>query len=207
VLVEKAIADLMILFATVDPIGTLAMFVGLTSRASPRERLGIAVKAVGFGGLVLLAFIVLGQLLLQTLGVRLESFQLAGGLIFLLFGIQMVFGTGSASNSGSPEPDHDVAIFPLAVPSIASPGSILAVVLLTDNSLYTIPEQVVTAGLLLLVLAVTLCGLLLATPIFRVLGRSGANLLVRVLGLILASLAVEMILEAVLAIASQMPSA
>ncbi|RUL88322.1 MarC family protein [Tautonia sociabilis] len=194
----------MILIATVDPIGTLAMFVGLTARCSARERVAIAVRAVGFGGLVLLAFIVLGQLLLQAIGVRLESFQLAGGLIFLLFGIQMVFGSGSTSGSAAPEPDHDLAIFPLAVPSIASPGSILAVVVLTDNHLYTIRQQMVTAALLLLVLAATLCGLLLSTPIFRVLGRSGASLLVRVLGLILSSLAVEMILEAGQTILSQM---
>ncbi len=195
---EKALADLMILLATIDPIGTLAMFVGLTARATARQRAAIAVRAVGFAGLVLLAFLVLGQLLLQGLGIRLESFQLAGGLIFLLFGIQMVFGPGGHA---APEPDHDVAIFPLAVPSIASPGSILAVVVLTDNNRFAFREQAVTAGLLVLVLALTLGGLLLAAPIHRVLGRAGANLLVRVLGLILASLAIEMLLDAALALA------
>ena len=140
------------------------------------------------------------------LGIRLVSFQLAGGLIFLLFGIQMVFGTGAAAPSSSAEPEagHDVAMFPLAVPSIASPGSILAVVLLTDNSRNTIAQQAATTGAFFLVLGITLGILLLANPIHRLIGQAGSNLLVRVLGLILSSLAVEMILEAVFKLAVEL---
>ncbi len=193
---DHLMSQFLILVATIDPFGTLAMFVGLTSGVTPPERRRIAVRCVVAATVILLGFIVAGQLLLDALSVRIESFELAGGLIFLLFGIQMVFGTGAAGHA-RPEPDHDVAMFPLAVPSIASPGSILAVVILTDNGKFTIAEQAVTAALLLGVMGLTLSILLLAGPIHRMLGRAGANLMVRVLGLVLSSLAVEMILEAV----------
>jgi multiple antibiotic resistance protein len=144
---------------------------------------------------VLLGFLVAGQVLLAALGVRLASFQLAGGAILFLLGLQMVFGTGVAS--GTPEPDHDVAVFPLAMPSIASPGSIMAVVLLTDNHRHSIAQQAVTALILLLVLVVTAIVLLLAHPIDRLLGRTGESVLIRIMGLLLAALAAEQIVAAV----------
>ena len=143
-----------------------------------------------------MGFIVVGQLFLASVGIQLASFALAGGIIFFLFGLQMVFGTGAASSGGTREEGHDVAVFPLAVPSIASPGSILAAVMLTDNREYSILEQAVTTCLLLAVLGITLFVLLQASKIHAWLGNAGSNLLVRVMGLVLAALAVEMILEA-----------
>jgi multiple antibiotic resistance protein len=140
--------------------------------------------------------IVLGQVLLGSLGIRLASFQLAGGIIFFLFGVQMVFGFGAAAPSPGGEPGHDVAVFPLAVPSIASPGSILAVVILTDNREFSIAEQAITTLILLGVLGLTLILLLQANRVHRLIGDAGSTLLVRLLGLVLAALAVEMILGA-----------
>ena len=91
------------------------------------------------------------------------------------------------------EPDRDPTIFPLALPAIAGPGSIMAIVLLTDNHRQSLLEQAVTGVMLVVVLLITLLVLLFATPIHRVLGQSGVNLLSRVMGLILAALAAEQI--------------
>jgi len=201
---EELVSAFLIFLATIDPIGTLALFVGLTADASAAERRRIAFRCIGISAATLLAFVVVGQLLLGALGVRLVAFQLAGGIIFFLFGLQMVFGSGAGAPPVSREPDHDIAVFPLAVPSIASPGSILAAVVLTDNSVHSIPEQAVTAALLLGVLGLTLAILLAANPIHRFIGRAGANLLVRVLGLVLASLAVEMVIEALFEIIGEL---
>ena len=145
---------------------------------------------------MLILFIIVGQLVLGWLGIRFESFQLAGGMIFFLFGVQMIFGTGAAAPQSSQNPDQDVAIYPLAVPSIASPGAILACVALTDNRHFSILQQATTAALLLVVLAITLVVLLQADRVYRTIGLSGCTLLVRVLGLVLAALAVEMTVEA-----------
>jgi multiple antibiotic resistance protein len=200
---DKIVNDFFIFLATVDPVSTLAIFVALTAKVSPQERTRVALRCVVLSALILLGFVVVGQILLDALGVRLVSFRLAGGLIFFLFGIQMVFGSGAAASTEPPEPDHDIAVFPLAVPSIASPGSILAAVVLTDNDLYSLSQQAVTTGLLLVVLALTLVILLAANPIYRVIGKGGANLLARVLGLVLAALATEMVLGAVLQLARE----
>jgi len=193
---EKLIGDLLIFLATIDPIGTLALFVGLTGDISAAERSRLALRSVGISAAVLVTFIVIGQVVLAGLGIRLESFQFAGGIIFFLFGLQMVFGSGSLAATPASDDHHDVAVFPLAVPSIASPGAILACVVLTDNNEFSLLEQSKTCGVLLVVLVGTLLVLLQADRVFRLIGKSGCALLVRVLGLVLASLAVEMTVEA-----------
>ncbi len=191
------VGPFLFLLTTIDPIGTLTLFVGLTSHATPAERRRIALRATFYSAIVLVGFILVGQIVLGELGVRLEAFQLAGGLIFFLFGVQMVFGIGAAGIQASGEAGHDVAVFPIAVPSIASPGSILAVVLLTDNREFTIAQQATTTMLLAVVLAITYAGMLLGNRVYGLIGNAGASLLVRVMGLLLTSLAVEMVLEAV----------
>jgi multiple antibiotic resistance protein len=195
---EQAVRDFLMLFATIDPVGSLAIFVAVTTAAAPAEKRRIAFRAVGYAAIVLIAFLIAGESVLGALGVRLVSFQLAGGVILFLIGLQMVFGTGVADETGgSAEPGHDVAVFPLALPAIASPGAIMAVVLLTDNHRQSFAQQALTGGVLLFVLALTLVLLLLAAPIYRFIGRTGANVLVRVIGLILAALATEQIVTAV----------
>lgn len=204
---EKISSEFLIFLATIDPVSTLALFVGLTASVSAQERSKIALRSIAYSAAILVAFIVLGQLLLGSLGIRLASFQLAGGIIFFLFGVQMVFGSGAAAPNAGAEPGHDVAVFPLAVPSIASPGAILAAVILTDNREFSIAEQAITTGLLLAVLGLTLVLLLQANRVFALLGKAGATLLVRVLGLVLAALAVEMVIEAGTDILQEMSTA
>lgn len=193
---EEYASQFLVFLATIDPVGTLALFVGLTAAAPAQDRAKIALRSVGYSAAILVAFIILGQLLLGSLGIRLASFQLAGGIIFFLFGVQMVFGAGAAAPNASAEADHDIAIFPLAVPSMASPGAILAAVVLTDNREFSFVEQAVSTLLLLGVLGITLVVLLQANRIYGLIGSAGSTLLVRVLGLVLAALAVEMVIEA-----------
>jgi len=140
---------------------------------------------------------VLGELFLGSLGIRLPPLQLAGGIVFFLFGVQTVFGRGATSPVPTPERGHGIAIFPLAVPPIASPAAILAAVALSDNRRFSLAEQAVSTALLLAVLGLTLILLLQASRIHAWIGNAGANLLVRILGLVFAALATEMVLDAV----------
>lgn len=188
--------EFLLLIATIDPIGTLSIFVGVTRRSAKEDRPRIALKATLIGGAVLLAFLILGQFILGALNIRLESFQLAGGIILFLLGLQMVFGVGPAVEPPKPEAGHDVAVFPLAIPSIASPGSILAIVILTDNHRYTILEQGVTALILAVVLGLTYVLMLLANPIHRLIGDTGGMIIVKVMGLLLCALAAENCVDA-----------
>lgn len=193
---EKIVRDALILWATIDPIGTLAIFAALASKQDPSQRRKTAVKAIVYSGAVLLGSIVVGQILLDAMGIRLISMQVAGGTILFLFGLQMVFGSGPMGDGPTKEAGHDIAVFPLAMPSIASPGAILAVILLTDNDTYAIPDQFGTAAVLVAILLVTLVFMLAANPILRVIGNNGAAILVRIMGIILAALSVEFVMEA-----------
>ena len=193
---EKFIRDALMLWATIDPIGNLSIFIGVTVGLTAAECRRIALKATLYAFSILLGAIVIGQVLLAGMGIQLISLQVAGGLILCLFAFQMIFGTVGQTPAGEKEANHDVAVFPMAVPSIAGPGAIMAVIVLTDNHLYSIPVQAGTVGIMLAVLAVNYGLLLGADPILRVIGRSGAAILVRVMGIILAALSVQLILEA-----------
>lgn len=193
---EKFIRDALILWTTIDPIGTLAIFTAITANIDAKQRTKTAWKAVLYSAAILLGAIVIGQVLLSSMGIRLLSLQVAGGVILFLFGLQMVFGSGISGTQTIEEPGHDIAVFPLAVPSIATPGAILAVILLTDNHVYSIPTQATTAAILLGILGITLVCMLAATPILKVIGMNGASILVRVMGMILAALSTEFVMEA-----------
>jgi len=184
------------LFVVIDPIGTLPVYLFATTNVPAHLHRRFALHALGIATLVLLGFLVAGQLLLETLGLRLGSFQVAGGIVLFLFALTMIFGEAKpAREIEEAERDHlSGAVFPLAMPSIASPGAMLAIVILTDNHRHSIAEQAVTAGLLVVVLLMTLAILLLAVRIKRVIGTSGASVVSRVMGIVLATVAVDAVL-------------
>jgi len=195
-------SDFTTMFVVVDPIGTLPLFIALTASLAPAQRRRVALAGVGVAYLVLLVFIAGGQFLLAALHIRIMSFQLAGSLILLLFALTLVFGIplgGHGSNEAAGS-DLERAVFPLAMPAIAGPGTILTVVLLTDNDRFSVQDQVVTSLTLGVVLLVTLGLLLLSGPIMKLIGRPGTVIVSRVMGLILASLAVDNGLRAVMAL-------
>jgi multiple antibiotic resistance protein len=182
--------DFAAIWTTIDPIGNVALFAGLTAALTRAERRRTALRAIIYATVILVVAVVAGQIILDAIGIHLHSLRVAGGIILFLFGLQMLFGKMDAKTERLPEEGRDLAVFPLAVPSIAGPGAMMAVILLTDNDVYTVPRQVETGVVLLVVLFLTY------VPILRVIGRQGAAILVRVMGLILCSLAVEIVLTA-----------
>ena len=184
------------LLVVIDPIGSIPVFIYATSNISPTLHRAFAFRAVLIAGGVLLFFLVLGQLLLEGIGLRLGSFQIAGGIILFLFALQMMFGESKPSaeihESEADKTEHlEGAAFPLAMPSIASPGAILAIVVLTDNHAVSITDQALVAGVLVGVLLITLGLLLAATKIIHIIGATGASVISRVMGLILATIALD----------------
>ena len=183
----------------IDPIGSIPVFIAVTAGLSAAAQRKVAIKAIAVSAAILLFFLVGGQVLLEALDIHLAAFQIAGGIVLFLFALTMIFGESKVDeerrqinpNAG------DLAIFPLAVPSVASPGAMLAVVMLTDNHRYSVTEQMFTAAAMLTVLALTLLLFFVAAPILRVIGSSGASIVSRVMGLILASVAVDNILRAI----------
>lgn len=190
------IKEFVTLLVVIDPVGSIPVFLFAVQGVPAALHRRFALRAVAIAALVLLAFLAGGQLLLETLGLRLGSFQIAGGIILFLFAMTMIFGESKPSREiEEAERDHLAgAVFPLAMPSIASPGAMLAIVILTDNHTETLADQAITAGLLLLILGLTLALLLAATFVHRVIGNTGASVISRVMGIVLATIAVDAIL-------------
>ena len=209
-LLIKISKDFATLWTTIDPIGNVALFAGLTAALTRADRHWTALRACIYATIILVVAMTVGQVILDAIGIHMHSLKVAGGIILFLFGVQMLFGKMDKAKAESPpasvpqsrdyvaptEEGRDLAVFPLAVPSIAGPGAIMAIIVLTDNDVYTVPERIETGVVMLVVLFITYLFLLFSDAILRVIGRQGASVLVRVMGLILCSLAVEIVLTA-----------
>lgn len=189
------VATFITFFAVVDPIGTVPVFIAVTNRFDDSARRRIALLATLAAASILLFFVVAGELILTAMSIPLSAFQVAGGIVLFLFALTMIFGESKPDEELRLAVDHkETAIFPLAVPSIASPGAMLAAVLLTENARYSIAEQAQTYAVLLAVLVVAYALMLLAGPINKLIGSSGASVVSRVMGLILSSVAMANLL-------------
>lgn len=194
---DQILQEFITLWVVIDPIGTIPVFLAVTAGLTVAARRRVALKAVLVSGGVLFGFILGGQLVLEALGLGLPSFQIAGGLVLFLFALQMIFGPAKPETelAGIEANTTQTAIHPIAIPSLASPGAMLAVVVLTDNDRFSLAHQAQTAGLLVVILAITLAMLLMATPLLRLIGPAGASIISRVMGMILAAVAVDAVLQ------------
>jgi multiple antibiotic resistance protein len=192
---QERLTEFVTLWVMIDPLGSIPVYLAVTAHLNTSARRQAAFLSVGVAFLVLLFFIVAGQIVLVSMGIGLKSFQIAGGIVLFLFALQMIHGTVA--------PDHDPtkttsglehAIYPLAIPSIAGPGAMLSVVVLTDNARHNVPDQALTVVVLAIVLVLTLILLLLAEPLARLIGKAGANIIGRIMGMLLAAVAVDMVL-------------
>lgn len=192
---DSLIVQFVVLWAVIDPIGSVPVYLAKTIGLSVEDRRKIAAKAVLIATGILVFFLIAGQFLLEAMQIPLSAFQIAGGLVLFLFALTMIFG------ESKPEQEirlstslSELAVYPLAVPSIASPGAMMAIVLLTDNHRVSFSDQVVTTLILFLVLLITYLLFLIANQIQRWIGNTGAAIISRVMGLILAAVAVNNVL-------------
>ena len=196
-LFQKWLHDFVLLFTVIDPIGSVPLFLSLTTRYSIQEQRHVARRAIIYSFIILVGFLLLGKLLLNTMGIRLGSFQIAGGLILFLFGLQMIFKPETEESEGHKEAGRDIAVFPMAIPSLASPGAITAIIVLTDNAQHNLFDHLTISGLLMAVLIIAYFMLRMARKLHAILGENGTAILVRVMGLILSALAVETVVEGI----------
>jgi multiple antibiotic resistance protein len=180
-------------FVTLNPVGLVPLFIGITAREKPEDRASLAARAATIAGILLLAFMFLGQLLFDALGIHLGAFRIAGGLVLLLTSLRMVIGSGSSTPEETGEAG-DLALFPLALPNIAGPAAIMSAILMTENDTVPLRDQLVVAAVAVAMIGVCYLAMRVAVPLQRYLGTTGANVITRVLGLILASIAAEHIL-------------
>ncbi|TXC78788.1 MarC family protein [Luteibaculum oceani] len=189
------ITKLLFLVAVIDPLGSVPVFLEATKRLDEAHKKAVAIRASFIAILIFLFFIVVGQMILEGMDISLYAFEISGGVILFLFALTMIFGQGKPESEKDLIKDYKhVTVFPVAMPSIASPGAIMAVVLLTDNNLYTIKEQAITTLLVATVVILTMFILLGATYVQKKVGEYGITVISKVMGLILAAYAVQSIL-------------
>ena len=194
----ELIGIFVLFFTVIDPIGSVPVFIAATRGHDTSAQRRIAQRAVLFATGILLFFMVAGEVIIHAIDISLASFQIAGGIVLFLFALTMIFGESKPEEEMKLLRDeNETAIFPLAVPSIASPGAMLAAVLLTDNQKHSFIDQVITAGIMLIVLAIAFVMLLAAAQIHKFIGASGASIISRVMGLILSAVAIDNILRGV----------
>ena len=195
---EDLFTTFIFFFAVIDPIGTVPVFIAVTQNFDVKEKRRIAFRAVMYACLVLLFFIIAGELILNAINIPLPAFQIAGGIVLFLFALTMIFGESKPEEEiKSAKEITQTAIFPLAIPSIASPGAMLAAVLLTENSQFSIWEQFQSGMTMISVLAVVLLLLILATTVHKLIGDAGASIISRIMGLILTAVAVSNVIEGI----------
>jgi multiple antibiotic resistance protein len=192
------VSNFVLLWAVIDPIGTVPIYISATRGQKPDERARVAVRSCAIAAGILLFFIVAGEAVLKAMGVPVLAFQIAGGIVLFLFALTMIFGESKPeSEADDLATARDVAVFPLATPSIASPGAMMAVVLMTQNEFHTVSEEVVVTLLMLAVIGAAYALMRASSQIIRVIGEGGANVVSRVMGMILASVAAAEVLEGV----------
>ena len=189
------------LFVVIDPPGCAPIFAGLTSGAADAQRRTMAIKSTTVAAMILLLFALLGEPLLKVLGISLDAFRIAGGVMLALIALEMVFERRTERRAERvhkvrewPEPIPDISVFPMAMPMIAGPGSIASAMLLMGRSHGTI-EHVTVLAALIAVLALMLGSLLAAGALMRLVGESVEGVITRLLGVLLAALAAQFILD------------
>ena len=171
------LSEFIMMWVLIDPIGTLPIFLALTAHVAASRRSAVGDPGHRHRRRVLIFFIVAGRILLHALDIPLMSFQIAGGIVLFLFALTMIFGESKTETEkeelASLERERSMAVYPLAIPSIAGPGAMLGAVLLTDSPGIDLYDQLTSIATTLIVLAMTLAILLAGGPIHRVIGELG----------------------------------
>jgi multiple antibiotic resistance protein len=190
------------LFATVGVADIAFIFAALTKDNTPAQRRLFATRGVLVALAILLFFAVLGNAILDVFGITIPALRTAGGILLLLIAIDMVFARHSGGTGTTDEEErearksHDISVFPLAMPLMAGPGAISAVILLTTGAQSDLEFWLVLAAIVV-ILALAWLTLLIAIPIQRLLGLTGLSVVSRVVGILLAALAVQFVFDGI----------
>ncbi|MBS0504949.1 MAG: NAAT family transporter [Proteobacteria bacterium] len=201
-MVELFIAAFATFFVVIDPPGCAPIFASLTAGSTLQHRRAMAVRSVTVASVILLAFAVFGEAFLHALGISLDAFRIAGGIMLFLIALEMVFEkrqerrenrAESAKANAAPE---DISIFPMGIPMIAGPGSIASAMLLMSRG-HGLAQDLIVLAAIAVVLILTLAALLLAGPMMRLIGYKMEAMITRLLGVILAALAVQFVIDGI----------
>lgn len=194
-MVETMLESFAMLFVVMNPISTAVVFAGASGDSSVETQRSVALKSVLVAFGILFAFALGGDDILRLVGVRLFSLKIAGGILLLLVSLKMVLDPPSDSGEVSGKSLEEMMVFPLAMPIIAGPASILTTVVLIKRAGPDYVMQSIIVGIIMAILLITFLLLLISSKVAKLLGRQGNEILTRILGILLCSLSVEMIID------------
>jgi multiple antibiotic resistance protein len=199
-MMELFISAFVTLFVVIDPPGCAPIYASLTSGASAAHRRSMAFRAVGIAAGILLLFALWGKQLLGVLGIELDSFRIAGGIMLFMIAMDMVFEKRTqrredrAQKITEAPPVEDVSVFPMAMPMIAGPGSIATVMLLMSRA-NGMSERLAVLAAVALTLLLMLAALVSAGPLMALLGKKIEAVITRLLGVLLSALAAQFVID------------
>jgi len=185
------VTTLIALFAIVNPVTAIPVFLAIVSGLSKKQKNRLALKTALVAGLTLFIAYFLGSVILNFLSIQLDAFRIAGSAVIAAFGWNMAMGKGFTKPDG---PVSGAAIVPLAIPLMAGPGAIATVIALgnSDQGL----ARWANLFIILALTGLTYLFLLASAPIERLLGETGLMVVSRILGLLLIAIAASTIISA-----------
>ena len=199
-MIELFTSAFITLLVIIDPPGCAPIFASLTRGTDAAHRRRMAVRSSVVAWCILIFFALLGEAMLDKLGIELASFRLAGGIMLFIIALEMVFEKRTERREerakeieGTPEAE-DISVFPMAIPMIAGPGSIATIMLLIGRADGP-AEWGVVLGAMTAVIVITLLALLTAGPLMKLIGAKLEAMITRILGVILAALAAQFVID------------
>ena len=182
------------LFIVIDPFGTMALFLTMTSDYSEQEKRTAAKDAFIYGSLILVFFTVAGYYVLSLMGISINAIEIAGGIILLIMGIEMVREGDRPKSTGKTFKNPDLGIVPFATPLLAGPGAISLVIILARKSYVSMGYTIISVVIIFVVVLVLFS---FATPISKALGDKSMKAITRIFGLFVAAFAIQFMITAV----------
>ncbi len=199
------LASFVTLLVVVDPVGLVPAFLSVTEGMSSEARRDIALRASLIAAAILIGAAIGGDWLFNTIGISLPAFRIAGGLLLFSIAFEMVFDVhikrqSETAEQAVEERARNIAAFPLAIPLMAGPGAITAVILSAGRTGGNIGALVILVGVICIVCAVCYSSYRASERISKAIGITGNIVLSRLLGVLLAALAVQYVIDGVTAL-------
>jgi multiple antibiotic resistance protein len=197
-MVTLLVSALVTLFVVIDPIGLGPVFIGITAGLPPQAKRKIGFEACVIAFFVLAGSALFGDWLLARLGISMAAFRIAGGLLLFAIAFEMVFERRTERKADQTGTGSHIAAFPLAIPLMAGPGAITAMVLLAGRMSGNVTGFALLIAIMALMLAVSYLVFFTSSYLEQLLGAQGQAVFGRLLGVLLAALAVQYVADGVL---------
>ncbi|MDA8425771.1 MAG: NAAT family transporter [Treponema sp.] len=199
-MIELFLQILVTVFIVMDPLGAVPIFISVAGDLDGERKRRTIRSALVIAFVVLAVFILGGRYILRFMGIKPGSFYVAGGVLFFLIAIDMLFGQPKRARTSSEEENEEdgpssIAVFPLAIPLIAGPGMITTIMLYSAGEYEPVSTTLMLFGSVLVGLAAMFAALNLSGLILRALGKTGVSVIERMMGLLLSGLAIQFVYD------------